>query len=224
MAIENQISELNVSSASYADKTTVVGQPDVPGLGTQAMQESVEYMPRNLLAPKINEIARAVNSSYSREETEAAISRRVTAIGAGDMTKAVYDPDNAGLSFTDLQTAKSELAAAQAAIAAMENKEFVRVTLKAAGWALSADGAYYWQTVGVAGMTDEWVPDRPSFDPDVYGEPENIRWNEVALQVKELAKINAVQSYAGGLNFVCFEDTPTWDIYLRVPRMGGRAG
>ncbi len=100
----------------------------------------------------------------------------------------------------------------------------MRVTLKAAGWALSADGAYYWQTVGVAGMTDEWVPDRPSFDPDVYGAPENIRWNEVALQVKELAKINAVQSYAGGLNFVCFEDTPTWDIYLRVPRMGGRAG
>ena len=63
MAIENQISELNVSSASYADKTTVVGQPDVPGLGTQAMQESVEYMPRNLLAPKINEIARAVNGN-----------------------------------------------------------------------------------------------------------------------------------------------------------------
>lgn len=110
-----------------------------------------------------------------------------------------------------------------AKIASIENKEYVTVTLMAANWQQSGDGVYYWQSVSVLGMTDTWIPDSPCFNPDIYGAPENIKWAEVALQVQELAKINAVQSYNGGLNFVCFEETPTWDIYLRVPRLGGRA-
>ena len=43
MAIQEQISKLEAGSASYAEKTTVVGQPDVPGLSTREMQDSVEY-------------------------------------------------------------------------------------------------------------------------------------------------------------------------------------
>ena len=135
-----------------------------------------------------------------------------------------------GLSSEDEQTPNgafaklnSELTAVQEEIASTANKEFVTVTLMAANWQQSGDGVYYWQSVSVLGMTDTWIPDSPCFNPDIYGAPENIKWAEVALQVQELAKINAVQSYNGGLNFVCFEETPTWDIYLRVPRLGGRA-
>ncbi len=122
-----------------------------------------------------------------------------------------------------VQPFKELVAAVQAEIASMTNKEFVTVTLMASNWQQSGDGVYYWQSVSLLGMTDTWIPDSPCFNPDIYGAPENIKWAEVALQVQELAKINAVQSYNGGLNFVCFEETPTWDIYLRVPRLGGRA-
>ena len=95
MAIQEQISKLEAGSASYAEKTTVVGQPDVPGLSTREMQESVEYMPRNLLLPKLNEVVGAVNQCYTKAEADKAIAGKVTEIGAGDMAQAVYDPDNA---------------------------------------------------------------------------------------------------------------------------------
>ena len=89
MAIQEQISKLEAGSASYAKKTTVVGQPDVPGLSTREMQESVEYMPRNLLLPKLNEVVGAVNQCYTKAETDKAIGDKMTEIGAGDMVKAL---------------------------------------------------------------------------------------------------------------------------------------
>ena len=88
MAIQEQISKLEAGSASYAEKTTVVGQPDVPGLSTREMQESVEYMPRNLLLPKLNEVVGAVNQCYTKAEADKAIAGKVTEIGAGDMAQA----------------------------------------------------------------------------------------------------------------------------------------
>ena len=103
MAIQEQISKLEAGSASYAEKTTVVGQPDVPGLSTREMQESVEYMPRNLLLPKLNEVVGAVNQCYTKAEADKAIAGKVTEIGAGDMAQAVYDPNGEGLNFTDLR-------------------------------------------------------------------------------------------------------------------------
>ena len=93
MAIEKQIETIDLSAASYASKTTVVGQEDIPALGVREMQESVEYMPRNLLLPKLNEVVGAVNQCYTKAEADKAIAGKVTEIGAGDMVKAVYDPN-----------------------------------------------------------------------------------------------------------------------------------
>lgn len=116
MAIQEQISKLEADSASYADKTTVVGQPDVPGLSTMEMQESVEYMPRNLLLPKLNEVVGAVNQCYTKAEADKAIAGKVTEIGAGDMAKAVYDPNGEGLNFTDLRMAMRNVEALQTGV------------------------------------------------------------------------------------------------------------
>lgn len=113
MAIQEQISKLEADSASYSNKTTVVGQPDVPGLSTREMQESVEYMPRNLLLPKLNEVVGAVNQCYTKAEADKAIAGKVTEIGAGDMAKAVYDPNGEGLNFTDLRMAMRQAATLQ---------------------------------------------------------------------------------------------------------------
>ena len=93
MAIEKQIESIDLSAASYASKTTVVGQEDIPALGVREMQESVEYMPRNLLLPKLNEVVGAVNQCYTKAEADKAIAGKVTEIGAGDMAKVVYDPN-----------------------------------------------------------------------------------------------------------------------------------
>lgn len=116
MAIEKQIESIDLSAASYASKTTVVGQEDIPALGVREMQESVEYMPRNLLLPKLNEVVGAVNQCYTKAETDKAIGDKMTEIGAGDMAKAVYDPNGEGLNFTDLRTAIRKVEALQTGV------------------------------------------------------------------------------------------------------------
>ena len=211
MAIQEQISKLEAGSASYADKTTVVGQPDVPGLSTREMQESVEYMPRNLLLPKLNEVVGAVNQCYTKAEADKAIAGKVTEIGAGDMAQAVYDPNGEGLNFTDLRTAMRNVAVLQTDVG---NLKYVTVSLPASGWSGSAP---YTQTVIVSGMTEDWVP----------GVPTAVLGSSVAvtdlLEVTEaLGCIKMITSAAGTLTFTAPEDKPGVALTLRVPGQIGR--
>ena len=181
MAIQEQISKLEAGSASYAKKTTVVGQPDVPGLSTREMQESVEYMPRNLLLPKLNEVVGAVNQCYTKDETDKAIGDKMTEIGAGDMVKAVYDPDNAGLSFTDLSTVMSNVTTLQTNA---DKLKYVILKLEADGW---SDTAPYTQTVNIPGMTEDWVPGVPSFIPFFNSDGSVVYMNEFESRLGSLA-------------------------------------
>ena len=206
MAIQEQISKLEAGSASYAEKTTVVGQPDVPGLSTREMQESVEYMPRNLLLPKLNEVVGAVNQCYTKAEADKAIAGKVTEIGAGDMAQAVYDPNGEGLNFTDLRTAMRQVAVLQTDVG---NLKCVTVNLPASGWSGSAP---YTQTVSVSGMTEDWVPGIPTV---VLGSSVDV--STLLAATEALGCIKMITSAAGTLTFTAPEDKPGVSLTLRVP-------
>ena len=206
MAIQEQISKLEAGSASYAEKTTVVGQPDVPGLSTREMQESVEYMPRNLLLPKLNEVVGAVNQCYTKAETDKAIGDKVTEIGAGDMAKAVYDPNGEGLNFTDLRTTMQQAAMLQTDVG---NLKYAAVSLPVDGWSGSAP---YTQTVSISGMTADWVPGIPTI---VLGS--SVEVTALLAATEALGCIKMVTSAAGTLTFTAPEDKPGVSLTLRVP-------
>lgn len=205
MAIQEQISKLEAGSASYAEKTTVVGQPDVPGLSTREMQESVEYMPRNLLLPKLNEVVGAVNQCYTKAEADKAIAGKVTEIGAGDMAQAVYDPNGEGLNFTNLRMTMRQLS----------NLKYVLVSLPASGWSGSAP---YTQTVSISGMTEDWVPGVPTA---VLGS--NVAVSTLLAATEALGCIKMITSAAGTLTFTAPEDKPSASLTLRVPGMVERS-
>ena len=206
MAIQEQISKLEAGSASYAEKTTVVGQPDVPGLSTREMQESVEYMPRNLLLPKLNEVVGAVNQCYTKAETDKAIGDKMTEIGAGDMAKAVYDPNGEGLNFTDLRTTMQQAAVLQTDVG---NLKCTAVSLPVDGW---NDTAPYTQTVSVSGMTADWVPGIPTA---VLGS--SVEVTALLAATEALGCIKMITSAAGTLTFTAPEDKPGVSLTLRVP-------
>lgn len=206
MAIQEQISKLEAGSASYAEKTTVVGQPDVPGLSTREMQESVEYMPRNLLLPKLNEVVGAVNQCYTKAETDKAIGDKMTEIGAGDMVKAVYDPNGEGLNFTDLRTTMQQAAELQTDVG---NLKCAAVSLPVDGW---NDTAPYTQTVSVSGMTADWVPGIPTA---VLGS--SVEVTALLEATEALGCIKMITSAAGALTFTAPEDKPGVSLTLRVP-------
>lgn len=205
MAIEKQIESIDLSAASYASKTTVVGQEDIPALGVREMQESVEYMPRNLLLPKLNEVVGAVNQCYTRAEADKAIAGKVTEIGAGDMAQAVYDPNGEGLNFTDLRMTMRQLS----------NLKYVLVSLPASGWSGSAP---YTQTVSVSGMTADWVPGVPSLA--FYG---TVDVTELITKTEALGCIKMITSADGTLTFTAPEDKPDRSINIRVPGMVERS-
>ena len=211
MAIQEQISKLEAGSASYAKKTTVVGQPDVPGLSTREMQESVEYMPRNLLLPKLNEVVGAVNQCYTKAEADKAIAGKVTEIGAGDMAQAVYDPNGEGLNFTDLRMAMRNVAVLQTDVG---NLKSVTVSLPASGWSGSAP---YTQTVSVSGITADWVPGIPTA---VLGS--SVDAATLLAATEALGGIKMITSAAGTLTFTAPEDKPGVSLTLRVPGQIGR--
>ena len=206
MAIQEQISKLEAGSASYAEKTTVVGQPDVPGLSTREMQESVEYMPRNLLLPKLNEVVGAVNQCYTKAEADKAIAGKVTEIGAGDMAQAVYDPNGEGLNFTDLRTAMRQVAVLQTDVG---NLKCVTVNLPASGWSGSAP---YTQTVSVSGMTADWVPGIPTA---VLGSSVDV--STLLAATEALGCIKMITSADGTLTFTAPENKPGVSLTMRVP-------
>lgn len=212
MAIQEQISKLEASSASYAEKTTVVGQPDVPGLSTREMQESVEYMPRNLLLPKLNEVVGAVNQCYTKAEADKAIAGKVTEIGAGDMTQAVYDPNGEGLNFTDLRTAMRQVGKLQTDV---NNLKYAYVSLPASGW---SGNAPYTQTVSVSGMTADWVPGVPI----IVFWSDNVPLDTLRNDTEALGYIKMITSAEGTLTFTAPDDQPRVNLQLRVPGMVGR--
>ena len=212
MAIEKQIETIDLSAASYASKTTVVGQEDIPALGVREMQESVEYMPRNLLLPKLNEVVGAVNQCYTKAEADKAIAGKVTEIGAGDMAQAVYDPNEEGLNFTDLRTAMRQVAVLQTDVG---NLKCVTVNLPASGWSGSAP---YTQTVSVSGMTADCVPGIPTV---VLGSSVDV--STLLAATEALGCIKMVTSAAGTLTFTAPEDKPGVSLTLRVPGMVERS-
>ena len=100
----------------------VVGLADTPGLDARAMQEKFEETSRALLAPKYNELTSLLESEQGAQAgcavpaglpadtpatvqgvvnaLDAAIDRKVQALGAGDMAQAVYDPAHLGADVT----------------------------------------------------------------------------------------------------------------------------
>ena len=210
MAIEKQIESIDVSAASYSSKTTVVGQEDIPALGVREMQESVEYIPRNLLLPKLNEVVGAVNQCYTKAEADKAIAGKVTEIGAGDMAQAVYDPNEEGLNFTDLRTAMRQVAVLQTDVG---NLKCVTVNLPASGWSGSAP---YTQTVSVAGMTADWAPGGALCKPVVNGDG-SLNVAESMAVLEQMSYVKFLEAGNGTVKAYCPEVKPTRNIQMRLP-------
>ena len=209
MAIQEQISKLEAGSASYAEKTTVVGQPDVPGLSTREMQESVEYMPRNLLLPKLNEVVGAVNQCYTKAEADKAIAGKVIEIGAGDMAKVVYDPNGDVLTAGGITAYVNQKVTP--AVEGIERAKGVSVALNPESW---SGGAPYTQTIHVEWMTADWVAGCPTLNVDAcHGDVDTIKQRK-----EEFAKLGIITSSNGALTFTAFEERPgTW-LDLDIPR------
>ena len=213
MAIEKQIETIDLSAASYASKTTVVGQEDIPALGVREMQESVEYMPRNLLLPKLNEVVGAVNQCYTKAEADKAIAGKVTEIGAGDMAKGVYDPEGAvqeAGGIADYVQGK-----VSPAVSGVESAKGISVALDPSKW---SDSAPYTQTVSVEWMTADWKAGCPALDVESC----NGNVEQIMQRQEEFAKLDMVSSSSGALTFTAFEDKPgTW-LDINIPRFVSR--
>lgn len=206
MAIGNQIQKIDISAATYEKKTTVVGQEEIPALSVSEMQESVEYMPRNLIAPKVNELVQAVNDSYSKQETDSAIAQKVLDIGSGDMAKAKYDPNNENLTFTDLRTARTAIGEVQRELA---NRRYVIVVLRPERWSGAAPYTY---TIQVPGMTEDWVPGIPW-----HNWWDGLTNEDLTKRLEEMSKIKLIRSANGSLTFTAPDEKPDCALDLCVP-------
>lgn len=88
-----------ISSADRVDKG-VTGLPDTPGLSTGDMQARFDSL-GNLAIDKFNNVVDSVGDAITNDDTKlptmAAIVAYVSAMGGGDMTKAIYDTDDDGV-------------------------------------------------------------------------------------------------------------------------------
>lgn len=79
----------------------LIGIPDTPGLSTEEMQEKFEETARKVIIPTFNrfvdDVTERDSNTYTKDETDRAISDKVQEIGGADMQKAVYDSDNDGV-------------------------------------------------------------------------------------------------------------------------------
>ena len=87
---------LNAILPAELEGKGVLGQPEVPGLSAAQMQEKMEELTRAVVIPAFNRMVDQQNKEnddrYTKLETETRINQKVADIGAGDMAKAVYDP------------------------------------------------------------------------------------------------------------------------------------
>lgn len=81
-----------------------LGRPDIPGVSTTEMQRILDELSREVIVPAFNELSgqveTAVNDRYTKEEADRKLNDKAFEVGAGDMTKAVYDPNNNGVNVT----------------------------------------------------------------------------------------------------------------------------
>lgn len=88
-----------ISSADRVDKG-VTGLPDTPGLSTGDMQARFDSL-GNLAIDKFNNVVDSVGDTVTNDDTKLptmkAIVDYVSAMGGGDMAKAIYDTDNSGV-------------------------------------------------------------------------------------------------------------------------------
>lgn len=71
----------------------VQGQADTPGLTAAQMQAKIEEIVRSVVIPAFNDNA---SNTYDKTEVAEQIAQKIIEIGAGDMSKSVYDKNNSG--------------------------------------------------------------------------------------------------------------------------------
>lgn len=157
--------------------------------------------------------------------------------GTATMLKAQYDPDDAGVTFSDLATAQknisknsSDISNANAQISGLNaglelaksqisgiNKDigFVIAKLEVANW---SGAAPYTQTVTIPGMTEDWIPGVPTYIP-ITNSDGSINVSESETTLEEVAYVRFAVSKKDQLTFICPENRPTRGMWLRVPGM-----
>ena len=124
--------------------------------------------------------------------------------GDGDMTTSSYDPDGSVLGAGGVKNFVNNT---------ISGFNAVSCSLKSSAW--SSDIPHT-QTIKVNGMTENWIPGTPSVLP--Y---ENISADQMSELKEQFGRINMAKTSEGGITFYCYEDAPTWDLNIRVPRLPG---
>ena len=220
----------------------VIGQPEVPGLSTLEMQQSVEQIVREVAIPGLNRLAGELEAAagaaslgmerpagvpetvpatvqgiiaahlesrenphgvtaaqveaYTRAETDAAISKKVVEIGAGDMAQAVYAA-NGQAGVVDEAADAQKLGGQPPAFYASRT---YTAELPAEGWAGGTETGYT-QTVECEGMTADVVTLQPMILPT------GDRATDIAAR-EALGYISMVETLAGQVTVTCWEDKP----------------
>lgn len=131
-------------------------------------------------------------------------------LGAGDMLKAVYDPDGDGCVARADTAADAEMLCGLAAESFARAPLVLSATLAANGWqaAGTGGGAPYLQTIATEQLTaDDRVHIAPVYSADL----------STALVEREAwGAVCAAESAAGTVTFKCFESRPAVDITVMM--------
>ena len=150
-------------------------------------------------------VTAAQTGAYTKAETDAAINEKVAQIGAGDMSKAVYDPTGQQ---KDIFAAISESAAG-----AMQKSDYASETPGAVNRAISADNGISTYTCATSGTTHALTGagDNIKFVADAaYNEGDTITVNGTAVtaQTQDGAAL-VTGAWASGATVVCWLDGAT---------------
>lgn len=186
--------------------------------GVQAVEEAVETAETAAenAAGSMREALGCLDDA--RQAKEGAEEARNTAVSAADrvLSSAFLSVKVNGVTLpikqnaVDIPVPTERWVREQAAAAALEAMEPVRmavVTLRSGAWSANAP---YTQTVSAAGITEAWIPGAAVLVPT--GSAAGDLEAEQALGC-----VNLVTSGNGQLRFTCYEEKPGVDISIRIP-------
>lgn len=126
---------------------------------------------------------------------------------------------------TNVSTLQSSIDATNSNVSSVQSEvdglKCVRAKVYQSAWSSSAP---YTQTISISGMTSDWQPGVPIWEPLMLSDG-SVNVTDGASYLEQLSYIKYIVSGNGTLTFICPDDKPTVDWWLLVPGMvyGGKS-